>query len=1327
MQEKIHFFKIALTVTFFTGILLSILPAFPQVQELEVLIALAKSKVDTNHTIPSFTELRRQLKYADVIPAPNDAYAKLQTAINNLKDKRMPYNIVMNFHGDPKTQLGFNWYGNANITGGKVEIVQGKVTNHNTFNSLPKITINASTAPLVDLNYNVSANNLHVIANIGINTPKSYTSNKAVATNLTPGTTYSFRVGGIDNHWSEIGTFTTDKDNKEAFSFMYATDPQAVNYAMFDIAQMTTHAAFTRFSNINFWIKCGDMVETPAYNTTEKNSEWEWEQFFESQQDILLKTPFAPVLGNHDNSVHHNFKHHFNMGIIPHDTTGSTYTYIYGDAQFFAINTERYNHSNNFNAFLRKWVRDEIELHPDITWRLVYFHRPLFTGANHQNGEKDTAWRKNMIPLIDSLNIDIVFQGHDHVYEVIGPVKNRDTVPGAVSHVLQVTQHDTLNVTGKSGGIFNVTEGTLYFLNGASGTKKYYPRPLDSMPDYASSSVPDYPSLFTGRFGQPGNPTYSKVTVTSENITITTYEVLPDGSDRWLDEITVVKYCEPNTQGFVTYSNNQSFTNTTLTIGNTLRITNNATVTFTNSTLRFYSTAKIIIDPGSKLVLDGTTLTNSCSDKLWQGIFVSGNTYLPQTPQDQGVLELKNGAIIENAWNAITTHGLQPNGNIDWNTRGGIIYANNAIFKNNRRSVEFLAYPPIGSNIVRQNASYFRNCTFMVDDNHLFETSSSYYPVHITMWGVSGVQVRGCKFENNIINMPNRGQAIYTIDAGYIVDEYCSSYNMQTCKCNNLPAPSDFRGFNRAIESLYLGMQYTIRIDRSNFANNIAGIDFRGKNSFQLSRLKMDINTGYSNYPIGIYLDYCTGYKVEGNEIRRGIFHVGMPTGIRVNRAGTDENRIYKNDISNTYYGIRVTEELSNPPPPRAFPLTGLQFVCNDLYENNHDISIQHSGIVRASQGSAISGANNLFSQNGNYDIFNGSANVMDYYCRRGTRATPIYITNNVNIHSATGNPCEHTFPCNYQIDSSHAKSSELPLVAYQELNNKYTEMLNHFYDKGYDKILNDYYNGIIENKELLKEAMVYHEEILTITKYMAELSHEALFTLKTDKVIDFTQIRDWYDEIYTLSAKYSLAETYYQLEKFEEGLKTLDLIPRMFNLNKDEMIEHDNYVSLFKFKNEVRESGRTIAELKEEEIEKMIHFAKASHGLSSLMARGVLCFFYEICFEDAAADNATAVQSPPNDGIKSPSNFEGVSGEAGWGSLYENITIHPNPTTGELQVTSNGLQVTSIEVFDVYGGKQKAESKKQAVLNISHLQPGVYFVKITTTAGEVIKKIVKQ
>jgi hypothetical protein len=72
-------------------------------------------------------------------------------------------------------------------------------------------------------------------------------------------------------------------------------------------------------------------------------------------------------------------------------------------------------------------------------------------------------------------------------------------------------------------------------------------------------------------------------------------------------------------------------------------------------------------------------------------------------------------------------------------------------------------------------------------------------------------------------------------------------------------------------------------------------------------------------------------------------------------------------------------------------------------------------------------------------------------------------------------------------------------------------------------------------------------------------------------------------------------------------------------------------------------------------------------------------------------------------------------------------ITVYPNPTTGELRITNYELQITSIEVFDVYGRKQKAENRKQNLIDISHLQTGLYFVKITTEAGEVIRKVVKE
>jgi len=77
-------------------------------------------------------------------------------------------------------------------------------------------------------------------------------------------------------------------------------------------------------------------------------------------------------------------------------------------------------------------------------------------------------------------------------------------------------------------------------------------------------------------------------------------------------------------------------------------------------------------------------------------------------------------------------------------------------------------------------------------------------------------------------------------------------------------------------------------------------------------------------------------------------------------------------------------------------------------------------------------------------------------------------------------------------------------------------------------------------------------------------------------------------------------------------------------------------------------------------------------------------------------------------------------------------IEVYPNPTSGELHVTSDALHVTGVEVFDLIGRKQKAESRKgeeekgEMVIDISGLPVGVYLLKINTDAGEVVKKVVK-
>ena len=76
-------------------------------------------------------------------------------------------------------------------------------------------------------------------------------------------------------------------------------------------------------------------------------------------------------------------------------------------------------------------------------------------------------------------------------------------------------------------------------------------------------------------------------------------------------------------------------------------------------------------------------------------------------------------------------------------------------------------------------------------------------------------------------------------------------------------------------------------------------------------------------------------------------------------------------------------------------------------------------------------------------------------------------------------------------------------------------------------------------------------------------------------------------------------------------------------------------------------------------------------------------------------------------------------------------LQIFPNPTTGELRIESEELRINDIEIFDVIGKNvftsQVSEISPEIVINISHLQSGFYFLRITTEAGEVVKKVLKE
>jgi len=84
---------------------------------------------------------------------------------------------------------------------------------------------------------------------------------------------------------------------------------------------------------------------------------------------------------------------------------------------------------------------------------------------------------------------------------------------------------------------------------------------------------------------------------------------------------------------------------------------------------------------------------------------------------------------------------------------------------------------------------------------------------------------------------------------------------------------------------------------------------------------------------------------------------------------------------------------------------------------------------------------------------------------------------------------------------------------------------------------------------------------------------------------------------------------------------------------------------------------------------------------------------------------------------------------DVGIKNLYlQTLSLFPNPTTGQLTISNGQLTIINVEIFDVFG--RKVLEPPLTVLrsyDLTVLHPGVYFVKITTEAGQVVKKVVKE
>jgi len=140
-------------------------------------------------------------------------------------------------------------------------------------------------------------------------------------------------------------------------------------------------------------------------------------KFIQPYKALLdAKVEFHAALGNHDDPNQRYFK--------PFNLDGARYrTFKKGNVRFFVID------SNYLDVEQRKWLEKELA-GSGSDWKIAYFHHPLYTTARRG---PEVELRAILEPLFVKYGVQVVFAGHEHIYERLKPQKGvyHFTVGGA--------------------------------------------------------------------------------------------------------------------------------------------------------------------------------------------------------------------------------------------------------------------------------------------------------------------------------------------------------------------------------------------------------------------------------------------------------------------------------------------------------------------------------------------------------------------------------------------------------------------------------------------------------------------------------------------------------------------------------------------------------------------------------------------------------------------------------------------------------------------------------------------------------------------------------
>ena len=357
--------------------------------------------------------------------------------------------------GENEDEAVISWFSKSTVDGDieiykadKEPTFKGKATKTN------KFTIETKSETVTRSYFGID------IGIIGI-LPYEFEMNRHTVTlsGLEKGATYYYRVGSEEKGWwSDTGTVRT-QDGSDNVTFLHMADPQSQTQAQYERAWADVlDTAFDVYPEADFIINTGDLVDHG-----DNQKQWAW--MFNTASENLMSIYMMPASGNHEGHGTNAIDNYFVLPNAPEqDKTGGVYySFDYNNAHFAVLNSNNLNEDEGLSDDQINWLIEDMTK-SDAQWKFVTLHKAVYSQGSHYKDDDVCAIREQLQVLMPQLGIDMVFQGHDHVYMRTGSLVNN-------AHTAYETAY--LEKDGKVYKTQVQPDGTTYVISGTCGVKTY--------------------------------------------------------------------------------------------------------------------------------------------------------------------------------------------------------------------------------------------------------------------------------------------------------------------------------------------------------------------------------------------------------------------------------------------------------------------------------------------------------------------------------------------------------------------------------------------------------------------------------------------------------------------------------------------------------------------------------------------------------------------------------------------------------------------------------------------------------------------------------------